>query len=751
MQRPRLKEKYRVEPIGQECTFLLSEREDFVLEGSDLLQVLPLVDGHHTPAEIVQGSSLPSDRVYAALELLSREGHLSEEDEAAPRSAAAFWSEFNVGTREVAQRLAAALVEVSAFGVDASMLMTQLAAAGIKTVRANGSADADATAHIAVVDDYGHPMLEALNARCLRERKPLLLVKPVGVRIWIGPLIKPWETACWQCMKTRLSANREIENFIASRTGNPAPFPSTRSRSRIGEAQAYSMAAVQIARWLGTGSNPNLESRMLVADLVTFDFNFHHVTRLPDCVACGDPERGSRAGQPIELKGLTAREQAGAGLRSEAPETTFARLQHHISPFSGIVSHVEKGMWHGIGPIRTYVAGHNFALKSNDLWFLKDGLRTHSSGKGWSDAQARTSALCEAIERHSGVFRGSEPRLVNSLKRLGEAAVDPRAAMLFSDTQYRDREKWLARRSRFQVVPEPFDEDAAISWTPLWSLTGRRPRLMPTSYLFYNFARAGEPFFCWADSNGAAAGRTLEEAMLQGLFELVERDAVCLWWYNRLRMPGVDLQSFKDPRIAQMQEFFHSLGRDLWVLNLTSDLNIPAFVALSRRRGGPTEDIMMGFGAHVDMRIAVTRALTELNQFIPALLNIAQDGRTLYALGDREAVDWWTTATIENQPYLLPRPGEAQSAADLEANAGSPGGDVLQHVISRLEQEGLEVLALDQTRPGVDLAVVKMVVPGLRHFWARFAPGRLYDVPVRLGLLPAALEETALNPVSMFL
>jgi ribosomal protein S12 methylthiotransferase accessory factor len=44
-----------------------------------------------------------------------------------------------------------------------------------------------------------------------------------------------------------------------------------------------------------------------------------------------------------------------------------------------------------------------------------------------------------------------------------------------------------------------------------------------------------------------------------------------------------------------------------------------------------------------------------------------------------------------------------------------------------------------------------MVVPGLRHFWARFAPGRLYDVPVRLGLLPAALEETALNPVSMFL
>jgi oxazoline/thiazoline synthase len=33
--------------------------------------------------------------------------------------------------------------------------------------------------------------------------------------------------------------------------------------------------------------------------------------------------------------------------------------------------------------------------------------------------------------------------------------------------------------------------------------------------------------------------------------------------------------------------------------------------------------------------------------------------------------------------------------------------------------------------------VVKVVVPGLRSFWARFAPGRLYDVPVRLGRLPS--------------
>jgi ribosomal protein S12 methylthiotransferase accessory factor len=44
--------------------------------------------------------------------------------------------------------------------------------------------------------------------------------------------------------------------------------------------------------------------------------------------------------------------------------------------------------------------------------------------------------------------------------------------------------------------------------------------------------------FCRADSNGNAAGNTLEEAtILQGFVELIERDSVALWWYNRLRRP----------------------------------------------------------------------------------------------------------------------------------------------------------------------------------------------------------------------
>src|SRR5690606_32783361 len=95
---------------------------------------------------------------------------------------------------------------------------------------------------------------------------------------------------------------------------------------------------------------------------------------------------------------------------------------------------------------------------------------------------------------------------------------------------------------------------------------------------------------CWADSNGNAAGSSLEEAILQGFFELVERDAVALWWYNRLSMAAVDLESFDDPYLRRTLDFYRRNGREFWVLDLTSDLEIPSFAAVSRRIDQPLEE-----------------------------------------------------------------------------------------------------------------------------------------------------------------
>jgi ribosomal protein S12 methylthiotransferase accessory factor len=75
----------------------------------------------------------------------------------------------------------------------------------------------------------------------------------------------------------------------------------------------------------------------------------------------------------------------------------------------------------------------------------------------------------------------------------------------------------------------------------------------------------------------------------------------------------------------------------------------------------------------------------------------------------------------------------------------------LEHCQGLVEARGLELLMLEHTRPDIGLPVVKVIVPGLRHFWPRFAPGRLFDVPVALGWCPHKTEEHRLNPVPIFI
>jgi oxazoline/thiazoline synthase len=118
---------------------------------------------------------------------------------------------------------------------------------------------------------------------------------------------------------------------------------------------------------------------------------------------------------------------------------------------------------------------------------------------------------------------------------------------------------------------------------------------------------------------------------------------------------------------------------------------------------------------------------------------------------DPETAHWLRTATTANQPYLLPASGPPRRAASYPHTWSDDVTEDVRACQRLVEQAGMEMLVLDQTRPEVGLPVAKVIVPGLRHFWARFAPGRLYDVPVRLGWLPRPGAEEALNPVPMFL
>lgn len=712
-----------------------------------MFQIVPLLNGRNSWLDIIAvlDPLLGRDAVLAGLDVLHRCNHLEEAVEPHLSPFQIFWSELGLDAMRGPALLASNPLHV--VGIDADTT------SAVNCLRSSGFLVND-TPHcsllLVIVDDYQNRRLDEINRRNHSFGRPWILLKPQGLVPMVGPFFRPGRGACWACLESRLRENRDAETFIKQYTGRSAHFPVTKAAVPLGETQAICLTILQMIRWLARGENAQFESRICTINVLTGEQRAHPVTRRPQCQICGTPAVARVAGRPIVLTERTLSTANENGVRAEDPEVTFNRYAHHISEVSGVVRGLVPSPINSIGPIKSYTAGHNFALKGDDLLFIKNTLRSNSSGKGKSEAQARTSALCEALERYSGLFRGEEEQIFCSLKQLKDDAVDPRTVMQFSEMQYREREDWLARRSFFRMVPVPFDENALISWSPIWSWTEGRRKYLPTSLMYYGFPQSAESSFAWADSNGAAAGSYFEDAALQGALELVERDAVAIWWANRLTRRNIDLDSLNDPFIDELKTFYSARNRTFWVLDVTSDLKVPVAVAVSQRETGPTRDIVMGFGAHFDPRIAISRALTEMNQFMPAVLDIGEDGFTRYGIADHDAITWWKTATIDNQPYLT----STLPGVRIENLPRAPTGSVTQlllELFNRIEGKGLEILILDQTRPDIGLPVVKIVVPGMRHFWARYAPGRLFDVPVTEGWLEIPKTESELNPTVMFL
>lgn len=683
--------------------------------------------------------------VFRVLDHLRAAGCLVGAEPEAPRQAVAFWENAGVAHAEAIARHGRRTVALRALGgAEAGPLPELLRQQGIRI-----AAEGDVT--LVLTDDYLRPELRAWNAGALRDGRPWLLAKPVGLERWLGPFFVPGETACWACLAQRLRGHRKLEGHIARRHGRPAPLAASPSWIPSMPHAALAEAATEISRWIGTEGQTALRDRVVATDALTLERTHHLLARRPQCAACGDPAP-PREAPPLRLQPRPKRATADGGHRAEDGRTVLARLERHLSPITGIVSTLTPGRRTALcepgatTPIATLEADHNFSDMADDRFFLREGLRRRSGGKGRSPEQVRLSALAESIERYSGVFDGTEPRIRATFRALGEAAIHPNACLLFSERQYARADAACDLADRTRRVPTRFREDAEIEWTPLRSLADGAMRYLPTSLCYFGY-RSTDPIFGHGDSNGCAAGAVPEEAILQGFLELVERDAVALWWYNRIPRPGIDLDSIDDPYVASLRRHYAWLRREVWALDLTNDLGIPAFAALSRRVDTPEEDIIYGFGAHLDPAVALLRALTELNQSLEAVPSVAGDAEMRGYRGSAEAEHWWRSVRAGDSGYLLPHP--TAPPRDLAATASLAAGDLLEDLAlcrARATAAGLEVYVLDQTRPDIGFPTMRVVVPGLRHFWARFGPGRLYDVPVRLGWLDHPRTEEELNP-----
>lgn len=699
-------------------------------------------------------SDLAMLEVYYILEILEQKGYLTEASSSLAPASCAFWNSHGIDVNRLQEVLSSQPIrlEAAAPGIDdywLSLFTQAFQTTGIQLKQ-------DAVLKVIVTDHYQRNELAAINRKHIDSGQPWLLIKPVGVEYWLGPLFVPGQTGCWECLNQRLEINNPINTFykIQTHSRDNLPVPAAHIPSSLG--MAADQAAIEIAKWLYHGTNTHLEGKILSFDTRSMRSTTHVLVKRPQCPVCGNAPDIHRLPPPLKLT-QTAQyctSRAG-GYRERSPEDTLETYNYHISPITGIVRALKPYFSIKGAPVYNFSSGPNTALRSKTLYWLNSHIRSANGGKGKTPAQAKTGALCEAIERYCMTYQGDEPRIRASLQSLAVNGIHPNLCMNFSDRQYHEREETNRQCSKlFALVPIPFDSQEEMEWSPVYSLTEQRFKYMPTAFCYTQYPAEDESkLFSYPDSNGCAAGNTIEEAILQGFLELVERDSVAIWWYNRVRRPGVDLDSFEDPYFSHLTNYYESIGRRLYVLDISADLGIPAFAAVSYRPEEQRQNIMFGFGAHVDAKIAIERALVELNQLMPIAEAPGTDrhkGR--YLTQEKTFTDWLNDATMDNQPHFAVTGNTSLKAADQYPALCEAGvHSALQYCLERAGEAGLETLVLDLTRPDVELPVARVFVPGLRHFWKRLAPGRLYDVPVKMGWLSSQLNEDDMNPIGLFI
>jgi len=717
---PQFSPNFTVYVLPPDVVCLYSEDRKFLLHGELYCALASAIGkGGRSCRELVREleHDLPSDKIEEALKRLFDRGHVIPASRSSVGAMAAYWASLGLAPEIAERNLRKCRVRIQSIDVQGEAeLGAALSELGVRVVERSPALT------VTLVNDYLEASLADLNQQHLSSQTPWLLVQPSGIFPLVGPLFSPGSTACWTCLADRMKRNREVRALLDRKDARCVAV-SPLAQHPLGRA-GIQFAAVEIAKAVATEFRTELSDHIISLDLSGATIAKHYVAARPQCPVCGrkklrDPRR---APTPIDLRASGKLVMTSGGYRTVSSLATVARFRKHVSPLTGVVSRLER--IEADVPLNTnYFAAHNFSAPAQSVNQLRAGVRGGSFGKGSTAEQGEASALMEAMERYSGIFQGDEIRVTRRFTEFSSGeAILPNDVLLFSETQ-------LGRRQT------PAADAAKIEWSPVWSLRDEGFKYLPTGLLYY-FYRAGHH----ADSNGCAAGNTLEEAIVQGFLELVERDAYAIWWYNRLRCREVDLDAFDDSYVRDLRTQLAASGRRVWVLDVTSDLAIPTFVAITHWMQNGAENIQFGSGAHFDVRIALLRALTELNQFLSIGL---MGGGT----GEKSSLDGSTPLRLEDHPYLMP---SDLPAVDLSSDSKFGRLDVREQVnacVRTASRQGLDFLVLDQTRPDIEVPVVRVIVPGMRHFYRRFAPGRLYDVPIELGLRDRPLTEDELNPI----
>jgi ribosomal protein S12 methylthiotransferase accessory factor len=262
------------------------------------------------------------------------------------------------------------------------------------------------------------------------------------------------------------------------------------------------------------------------------------------------------------------------------------------------------------------------------------------------------------------------------------------------------------------LTSSEIDADRQIAWTRAHRLLDGTSAWFPLDLCYRR--RASDQDFKppLKLSSGCAAGATIEAATLRGLLELVERDAVALWWRGgRL---GQAVGSETEAARAAMEllaKLRQDAGdRETWLLDITTDIDIPVIAAMSARADG--FGFAVGFGARLDLAEAARAAIFELCQVeigqhvVAAKRHESGDGALNES--DRRQLRRSTLLDTRNCALLRPATPDATASEMLLPDSG------LREIIKRLEERDVPIYAIDLSRARFDIPVVRVIAPALQ-------------------------------------
>jgi ribosomal protein S12 methylthiotransferase accessory factor len=319
-----------------------------------------------------------------------------------------------------------------------------------------------------------------------------------------------------------------------------------------------------------------------------------------------------------------------------------------------------------------------------------------SQGKGLDLPQAMASALMEACEgfhaETAGPFRHATYRALAAT----QTVVDP---------------------GTLSPGARPFDPDWSIPWIAGYDLLRRERCWVPAETVHTDYTQAQPDGFFLAGTNGLASGNNLIEAINAALYELVERDALALWALRGIEERTasiVDLASVDDADCRELLGKYEAAGVAVTAWNVTTDIGIAAFLCEIRDRAGSDPGRLRRFhgsGCHVDRGIALARALTEAAQTRLAYIAGVRDDLSLAEYESTEPPNEEITHALH---AALAREFGAAAFASVPSLADDDLGADLRWLLARLSASGIDrVIAVDLTRPEIEVPVVRLIVPGL--------------------------------------